>query len=72
MKALLVLMMVCSIRSETGIVVNENTIDSRGSYWVYDTEYKDGTEVVVTFDTKGTVIITDDEIIAVNRSGREN
>lgn len=54
-----------NIRSEIGYVSNSVTIVSGGNYWNYDTEFSAGQRVIVTFDTKGTEVVVDDEIIKV-------
>lgn len=48
---------------------NDNTLleDTTGNVWsIEDNSYSKGIEVIVTFDTKGTVSILDDEIIKIS------
>lgn len=58
-------MMVAKIVS----VENDNTLleDTTGNVWsIKDNGYSIGDKVIVTFDTKGTNSILDDEIIKIN------
>lgn len=50
-------------------VENEDTLleDATGNVWsIKDNDYSKGDRVIVTFDTKGTNSILDDEIIKIN------
>ena len=54
-----------NIRTDTGVIIDNETISSGGNYWGYDTELSAGDYIVVTFDTNGTEKVTDDEIISI-------
>ena len=50
-------------------VENDDTLleDTTGNVWsIKDTDYSKGENVIITFDTKGTNSILDDEIIKIN------
>ena len=49
-----------------GWVVSEDTIeDETGNLWGYDTEFAEGTEVVIKFDNAGTPDRKDDIILEI-------
>lgn len=55
-----------SYRAITGRIFNELLIETDdGELWYYESEYPRDTSVIVTFKDKGTVDVTDDEIISV-------
>ena len=54
-----------NVRSDIGMIVNNETIETEGSLWNYDTTLPQGTVVVVTFNDNGTKTVIDDEIIKV-------
>lgn len=64
-KIIIILMLMASVRTETGKIINPTTIESVGNYWGYDTEIPEGKPVNVVFGTKGTIEIEDDEILYV-------
>ena len=44
---------------------SQTVIDSTGEEWGYDTEYSDGTPVIITFDSQGTDSRYDDVVTSV-------
>lgn len=60
-----------NIRTDTGVIIDNETISSGGNYWGYDTELSAGDCVIITFDTNGTSRVTDDEIIRIEEDNYE-
>ena len=53
-------------RAITGRVINDLLIETDdGELWFCETEFKKGTHVICSFDTKGTESIYDDEIFDI-------
>ena len=71
MKALIISLMLAipfgNVQTEIGVIVNRETIESKHNLWNYDTDYAQGTFVVVSFDTNGTEDVTDDVIVNVEK-----
>lgn len=73
MKGLLIgvaMLAVCgngNIRMTNGVyhVDTQSVTDFYGEEWGYDADLPDGTAVIITFDTKGTENIYDDEIVEI-------
>ena len=69
MKAILISLILAinpvNVRSDIGMIVNSETIQTTNSLWNYDTALPPGTTVVITFNTNGTETVVDDEIIKV-------
>lgn len=52
--------------SRQGVIIDNNTIKTNdGNIWKYDTKYKKGSKVKVSFNDKDTDNIFDDEVIKV-------
>ena len=52
--------------SRPGVIIDNNTVKTNdGNIWKYDTKYKKGSKVKVSFNDKNTDNIFDDEVLKV-------